>query len=310
MWFTIFPAHARTETRYLQIDAAINPGNSGGPAFANLSSSEVVGVAFSRHKQAEATGYIIPYIVVQHFLESFKRRGLFSGLCCLGMLVNRLENPSLRRFHKVCSFLCLSKVTGDSLSCFPPGCRRVFIPSCLELHRLVPDSLAWLSNLFIRVFMQYHRQLISKRCLGLVCFEKGSSQRFMKPPHLQLSKDQSGAVIKKISPLACALSVLSVNDVITHINGRPVADDCTLTLRHDERISMMHAIRASHIGDEVQLDILRDGQPSRVSYTLSHCLYKVPGLHGVDCWPSYYIYGAHCAVLLCCDAKQFLIFCI
>lgn len=85
----------------MQIDAAINPGNSGGPAFANLASSEVVGVAFSRHKQAEATGYIIPYIVVQHFMESFRRRGLFSGLCCLGMLVNRLENPSLRRFHKV-----------------------------------------------------------------------------------------------------------------------------------------------------------------------------------------------------------------
>lgn len=84
-----------------QIDAAINPGNSGGPAFANLASSEVVGVAFSRHKQAEATGYIIPYVVVQHFLESYARRGLFSGLCCLGMLVNRLENPSLRRFHKV-----------------------------------------------------------------------------------------------------------------------------------------------------------------------------------------------------------------
>jgi hypothetical protein len=94
--------------------------------------------------------------------------------------------------------------------------------------------------------------------------------------------------------------VLSVNDVITHINDQPVADDCTLTLRHDERISMMHAIRASHIGDEVQLDILREGQPSRVSYPLSHCLYKIPGLHGVDCWPSYYIYGA--CLLLCIPA--------
>lgn len=85
----------------MQIDAAINPGNSGGPAFASLAASEVVGVAFSRHKNAEATGYIIPYVVVEHFLESFRRRGLFQGLCCLGVLVNRLENPSLRRFHKV-----------------------------------------------------------------------------------------------------------------------------------------------------------------------------------------------------------------
>ena len=47
-------SHNRNSTNVMQIDAAINPGNSGGPAFANLSSSEVVGVAFSRHKQAEA----------------------------------------------------------------------------------------------------------------------------------------------------------------------------------------------------------------------------------------------------------------
>jgi hypothetical protein len=99
-------------------------------------------------------------------------------------------------------------------------------------------------------------------------------------------------VIKKISPLASAAAVLRESDVVTHINGSAVADDCTLTLRHDERISMMHAIRSSHIGDEVQLDILRAGQPLRVSYRLGYCLYKIPGLHGVDCWPSYYIYGA------------------
>jgi S1-C subfamily serine protease len=85
-----------------QIDAAINPGNSGGPGFCNLQNGEVVGVAFSRHKNAEATGYIIPYVVVEHFLETYQRHNMFSGLCCLGMLVQRLENPSLRRFHKVC----------------------------------------------------------------------------------------------------------------------------------------------------------------------------------------------------------------
>ena len=61
----------------------------------------MVGVAFSRLRNAEATGYIIPYVVVEHFLESYKRHNMFSGLCCLGMLVQRLENKSLRRFHKV-----------------------------------------------------------------------------------------------------------------------------------------------------------------------------------------------------------------
>lgn len=109
---------------------------------------------------------------------------------------------------------------------------------------------------------------------------------------MQLTKEQSGAVVKKISPLSAAVAVLRENDVITHINAAPIADDCTLTLRHDERISMMHAIRRAHIGDEVVLDILRGGAPARVAYPLGHCLYKLPGLHGVDCWPSFYIYGA------------------
>lgn len=87
-----------------------------------------MGVAFSRHKNAEATGYIIPYVVVEHFLESFRRHNMFSGLCCLGLLVQRLENPSLRRFHKArgpfaflawlaCGCpLCASTIPGKVLS--------------------------------------------------------------------------------------------------------------------------------------------------------------------------------------------------
>ena len=41
----------------LQIDAAINPGNSGGPAFANLQSSQVAGVAFSKLHLADNVGW-------------------------------------------------------------------------------------------------------------------------------------------------------------------------------------------------------------------------------------------------------------
>ena len=109
---------------------------------------------------------------------------------------------------------------------------------------------------------------------------------------VQLTDQQSGAVVKKLSPLSNAKAELQENDVITHVNDNAIADDCSLTFRMDERISMQHAIRSSHIGDEVQMRILRSGEPLTVQYKLGHCLYKVPGLHGVDCWPSYYIYGA------------------
>jgi hypothetical protein len=109
---------------------------------------------------------------------------------------------------------------------------------------------------------------------------------------LQLGSDHSGAVVKKLSPLSHAAEVLQENDVVTHIAGKAIADDCTLAFRDDERISMQHAIRDRHIGDEVDMRILRRGVEHAVRYRLGHCLYKVPGLHGVDCLPSYYIYGA------------------
>lgn len=191
---------------HIQIDAAINPGNSGGPAFSNLAAGEVVGVAFSKLRSAEATGYIIPFCVVAHFLEEYKRHGTFTGLCCLGMLVQRLENPSLRKFHR-------------------------------------------------------------------------------------MQSGQSGALVYNISPLSAAAQALRVSDVVTHINGASIADDATIAFRHDERIGMSHAIRHLHVDDAVTLDIIRDGEAMSVQYALGRCLYMVPGLHGVDCWPSYYIFG-------------------
>ncbi len=50
----------------IQTDAAINPGNSGGPVMQN---GKVIGVAFQGVNGGENLGYMIPSIVVKHFLE-------------------------------------------------------------------------------------------------------------------------------------------------------------------------------------------------------------------------------------------------
>jgi hypothetical protein len=105
--------------------------------------------------------------------------------------------------------------------------------------------------------------------------------------------------VKKLSLLSQAVDVLRVNDVVTHIEGQAIADDCSLAFRDDERICMQHAFRSKHIGDIVRMDILRDGKQLAVEYQLGHCLRKVPSLHGVDCWPSYFIYGAASAQTGC-----------
>ncbi|KAK9139463.1 hypothetical protein Scep_009144 [Stephania cephalantha] len=94
-------AHGASELLGIQIDAAINPGNSGGPAFNDQ--GECIGVAFQvfRSEEAENIGYVIPTTVVSHFLNDYERNGKYTGFPCLGVLLQKLENPALRECLKV-----------------------------------------------------------------------------------------------------------------------------------------------------------------------------------------------------------------
>ncbi|KAL5995289.1 Protease Do-like 2, chloroplastic [Asimina triloba] len=92
-----------TDLLGIQIDAAINPGNSGGPAFNDQ--GECIGVAFQvyRSEDVENIGYVIPTTVVKHFLDDYEMNGGYTGFPCLGVLLQKLENPDLREFLKVSS---------------------------------------------------------------------------------------------------------------------------------------------------------------------------------------------------------------
>ncbi|GMH31010.1 hypothetical protein Nepgr_032853 [Nepenthes gracilis] len=94
-------AHGSSDLLGIQIDAAINPGNSGGPAFNDQ--GECIGVAFQvlRSDDAENIGYVIPTTVVSHFLTDYERNGKYTGFPCLGVLLQKLENPALRSCLKV-----------------------------------------------------------------------------------------------------------------------------------------------------------------------------------------------------------------
>lgn len=80
----------------VQIDAAINPGNSGGPAFSDVRQGEVIGVAFSKLRSADNIGYIIPSVIVRHFLDEYSALGSFSGPPGRGFSWQRMENAFLR----------------------------------------------------------------------------------------------------------------------------------------------------------------------------------------------------------------------
>ncbi|CAL4895709.1 unnamed protein product [Urochloa decumbens] len=54
-----------------------------------------------RSDEAENIGYVIPTTVVSHFLNDFQKNGKYTGFPCLGVLLQKLENPALRESLKV-----------------------------------------------------------------------------------------------------------------------------------------------------------------------------------------------------------------
>ncbi|KAF5843609.1 trypsin-like cysteine/serine peptidase domain-containing protein [Dunaliella salina] len=86
----------------IQIDAAINPGNSGGPAFADLETGSVAGVAFSKSTgNVDNIGYVIPWRVISHFYEEYEAIGSYRGVPSPGFATQDLENPAQKKYFKV-----------------------------------------------------------------------------------------------------------------------------------------------------------------------------------------------------------------
>ena len=81
----------------IQVDAAINPGNSGGPAVVG---DKMIGLSFSRLKQAENIGYIIPSEEIDLFLRDVAD-GHYDGKPTIFDTLQTLENPALRSFLKL-----------------------------------------------------------------------------------------------------------------------------------------------------------------------------------------------------------------
>mmetsp|Transcript_119232 Transcript_119232/g.338053 ORF Transcript_119232/g.338053 Transcript_119232/m.338053 type:complete len:581 (-) Transcript_119232:154-1896(-) len=89
-------AQTCSELLGIQIDAAINSGNSGGPAFNQ--SGECLGMAFQSigSDQAENIGYVIPTVVIKHFIDDLLKHKKYTGFPTLGIDIQSMENVHLR----------------------------------------------------------------------------------------------------------------------------------------------------------------------------------------------------------------------
>jgi S1-C subfamily serine protease len=88
-------AHSGEEFLAIQVDAAVNPGNSGGPA---ISDGKIVGVVMQVISRSQNIGYLVPTMMVRHFIEDMKD-GRYDGFADIGIGTQKLENPAMRRYY-------------------------------------------------------------------------------------------------------------------------------------------------------------------------------------------------------------------
>lgn len=108
-----------------------------------------------------------------------------------------------------------------------------------------------------------------------------------------LKNDQSGCLVYRIIPGSPAEGLVVPGDVVMRIDGHKVADDGTVEFRPKERTSLNYYVQAHQVGDEMKLNILRNGRDEEVKLKL-----KLPvgvnqlvPLEQYDVQPTYFIYG-------------------
>jgi S1-C subfamily serine protease len=111
---------------------------------------------------------------------------------------------------------------------------------------------------------------------------------------LDMTKDQSGVLVKEVSPAFLGDTKLLPGDVILSIDGHNVAYDGTLLLRETERISFGYAIDRKQINDRLKLELFRKGRVFSLDIGLTvprrSYGYLVPR-EQYETLPSYYIIG-------------------
>ncbi len=175
-------SHSKRELLAIQVDAAINPGNSGGPV---IRDGRLIGVAFqsySRSKQVENSGYVVPIPLIEHFLQDVQA-GRSNGIPALGIYFQKLESDALRTY-------------------------------------------------------------------------------------LRMEANDSGVLVTRVIHGSSAFGVLEEEDVITRIGGEAVANDGSISFRGDDRVHFSHVLARHHVGDRMEIEVLRHGERETLSLEL------------------------------------------
>ncbi|MBU1239594.1 trypsin-like peptidase domain-containing protein [Myxococcota bacterium] len=107
---------------------------------------------------------------------------------------------------------------------------------------------------------------------------------------LKMKKNQSGVYIVDLDWGSSGYDVLKKGDVLTSIDGNPIANNGTILYRNRFRTQFEAFLCDHYVGDSVPVEILRDGKPLTFNIVLTEQIDLVRRSQ-YDSLPTYYIFG-------------------
>ena len=102
-------------------------------------------------------------------------------------------------------------------------------------------------------------------------------------------KDRTGVVITQVIAGSSGDGYLKKDDVLLSIDGVNVADDATIIMKENGRVTANYLIRLHHINETFEAGILRNGKEMKIQVPLKPLVSLVPFEH--EQRPKYYIFG-------------------
>jgi hypothetical protein len=104
---------------------------------------------------------------------------------------------------------------------------------------------------------------------------------------------RGGVLVTRVMPDSSARDVLRRGDVLLSLAGQAVGSDGTVEFRPRERTSLLQLVDSRQVGEELPLEVLREGRPLSLSVRLgtggAHLTVVGPARH--DQPPSYFVFA-------------------
>jgi S1-C subfamily serine protease len=127
--------------------------------------------------------------------------------------------------------------------------------------------------------------------------DDGTFVQLMENPGLRskygLGEEQTGILVITVFPGSPASGKIFPQDVILSIEGHKIADDGTIAYGPTGRIDLNHLIQMHQIGENLKIELLRDGKTKQVEFNLTKAVgyFDLVDRDQYDQPPTYFIYG-------------------